>query len=351
MDNITTLVFDWGGTLMLEDRRFISAMVDWPEVHAVDGIGDALHSLEGHYRMAVATNATESGAEQVRAALKRVDLEHFFSHIFTYQELKARKPAKVFFREIERALAVAPEQLVMVGDDFWADMGGACQAGWRAIWYRSGEQACPGLMPPHQAEIKRMSDLEAALFQADLPDPQTCLLWCLEQGAPFELIQHMRLVAAIAYQLAVWLQNQGIEVDPILAQRGGLLHDLAKISTRQLATEADHGAVAASLLRERGLPALAEIAARHMIFNLGTEMGPRTWEEKLVYFADRLAEGGRAVTLQKRLEGLSRRYPERGREIQQMLEPITALETEIASEAGIPSEALVDAIIGALKGR
>jgi putative hydrolase of the HAD superfamily len=195
-----------------------------------------------------------------------------------------------------------------------------------------------------------MGNLPEALGNLDLPNPQTCQVWCLEQGATFELLQHVRLVAAIAYQLAVWLQNQGAPVDPILAQRGGLLHDLTKISTRKLATEADHGAVGASLLRERGLPALAEIAARHTISSLGTELAPRSWEEKLVYFADRLAEGSRAVNLQERLDALSRRYPSYANRIQQMLGPITALQSEIASAALIPSEMLVDEIMNALKG-
>ena len=32
------VIFDWGGTLMLEDPRYYGPMVDWPEVAAVDGI-------------------------------------------------------------------------------------------------------------------------------------------------------------------------------------------------------------------------------------------------------------------------------------------------------------------------
>ena len=35
----------------------------------------------------------------------------------------------------------------------------------------------------------------------------------------------------MAYVIAVILRNQGIHLDPILAYRGGLLHDLDKLHT------------------------------------------------------------------------------------------------------------------------
>ncbi len=329
---------------MQEDRRYSGAMVDWPEVKAVDGALEALRALRGHYRMVVVTNAQNSGADQVRAALKRVELDGYFSHVFTFRELNAHKPELRFFVGVERALGVSPRQMVLVGDDFWADVSGACQAGWRAVWYTRTGSACPGLAPFHQAELIRMADLPAALESLDLPDPRTCHVWCLEQGMTFGLWQHVQLVAAIAYLLAAWLQARGQAVDPILAHRGGLLHDLAKISTQKIATAAGHGEVAASLLRERGLPQLAEIAHRHGILTLETANTPHTWEEKLVYFADRLAEGGRLVTPEERIEQICGRYPGLADRIRSMSGPIARLQAEIAGAAGVPVNELVDRI-------
>jgi putative hydrolase of the HAD superfamily len=349
-DEITTLAFDWGGTLMLEDSRFNSAMVDWPEVAAVDGIREALQALKGHYRMVVVTNATESNAALARAALARVGLDSFFSDIFTFNEVKARKPDPRFFRGVESALGTAPHHMAMVGDYFWADVVGACQAGWRAMWFNPQGEACPGLIPPHSAELVHMADLPAALNHPLLPDLQTCHLWCLEQGFSFAAWQHVSLVAAIAYQLAVWLRARGHAVDPILAQRGGLLHDLAKISAQRIATSASHGEVGASLLRERGQPDLAEIARRHMIRLSDADSSPRTWEEKLVHFADRLAEGSRLVSLDERLRALCERYPPNAASIHQQQAPEEALQAEICQAAGIAPENLFTALQTALKG-
>jgi putative hydrolase of the HAD superfamily len=347
---INTLAFDWGGTLMLEDKRYSGAMVDWPEVLAVEGIQAALQVLQGPCRMVVVTNAVNSGAAQVQAALKRVQLDGFFTAIFTFHELQARKPELRFFRGVEKALGVTPGQVALVGDDFWADVSGACQAGWRAIWYVPSGEACPGLAPLHQGEVMRMEELPAALERLDLPDPVTCQRWCLEQEASFNLWQHMQLVGAVSYQLAAWLRAKGETVDPILAHRGGLLHDLAKISAGQINTSADHGAVAGSLLRERGQPELADIARSHEILLLGRLDGPRTWEEKLVYFADRLAEGGRLVTLAERLEAVAGRYPSLADQILGMAAPIAALQQEIARAAGIPPDRLVERLQNALIG-
>ena len=353
MDNnpgeITTLAFDWGGTLMLEDKRFSGPMADWPEVQAVEGIRAALHSLLGRYRMIVVTNATESGAEQVRAALRRVQLDGFFTAIFTFRELQARKPELSFFRGVEKALGVTPGQVAMVGDDFWADVSGACRAGWKAVWFVPSGTACPGLIPPHQAEVTHMAGLPAALDRPALPDPETCHLWCLEQGATFSLWQHALLVGALSYLMAVWLRNKGEPVDPILAHRGGLLHDLAKISTSQINTDADHGAVASSLLDDLGQPQLADIARAHTIFTLGQPGGPRTWEEKLVYMADRLAEGERLAPVAERLAAVSSRYPGLASQIQGMARPISALQEEITRRAGIAPENLLEKLSSALK--
>ena len=348
---ITTLVFDWGGTLMLEDWRYAGSMVDWPEVQAVSGVHEGLQSLVSKFRLVIGTNATASNAAQARKALARVGLDSFFTDIFTFSEIKARKPEPDFFRGIEEALGVRPQQLLMIGNDFWADVVGACTAGWKAVWYNPAGRACPGLNPLHQAELSRMEDLPAALERIYLPDPQTCCLWCLEQGFPYNLWQHVQLVAAIAYQLAEWLREKGEPIDPILAHRGGLLHDLAKISARQIGTKASHGEVGASLLRERNQPELAEIARRHLIYTvLEKENAPRTWEEKLVYFADKLTEGGRLVQVEERLQALSQRYKVEPAKMDQVLPLIMALQAEIDSACGLEPGSLVKHLSESLNG-
>ena len=67
LSKITTLVFDWGNTLMKE-LPFPGAMVDWPVVGTVPGAEQALRTLKGSYQLVVASNATMSSAAQIEAA-------------------------------------------------------------------------------------------------------------------------------------------------------------------------------------------------------------------------------------------------------------------------------------------
>jgi len=97
-----------------------------------------------------------------------------------------------------------------------------------------------------------------------------------------------------------------MNVNPILAHRGGLLHDLAKATHHQ---GMDHGQLAGEMLRQKDEPALADIADHHMLFTLLDEVRmPRTWEQKLVYYADKLVEKNELVSVDERLAGLQERY-------------------------------------------
>ncbi len=351
-DEIAALAFDWGGTLMHEDKRYTGQMpmADWPEVKAIDGIHEGLRALVGKYRLVIASNGFSDPA-QVRRALQRVELNDFFSDIFTFPVIKARKPELPFFRRIEEELGLRPHQLLMVGDDFWGDVTGACQAGWKAIWYNPEMRACPGLNPFHQAELATMQELPAIFERESLPDPQTCYLWCLEQGFNYHLWQHVQLVAALAYQMSAWLRKKGENVNPIMAHRGALLHDLGKLTAKRIQTKANHAEVAASLLRERQQPELAEIARRHIIYSiLDAENAPRSWEEKLVYFADKLAEEARLVEVEERLAGLQKRHHLEASQIEQVRQPIMAMKEEIAAAAGRKSVDLVRLLSDSLNG-
>jgi putative hydrolase of the HAD superfamily len=56
-----------------------------------------------------------------------------FKHVFTSSRLGWRKPATQFFRAIETATDLKPNQLLLVGDDWDSDYLGATAAGWQAV--------------------------------------------------------------------------------------------------------------------------------------------------------------------------------------------------------------------------
>ena len=341
-NEIPALVFDWGDTLMKVFPEYDGAMVDWPQVEATPGALQTLAALNGSYQLVVATNAVNSNAAQVLAALNRVGLGEYFSHVFTSKETGHNKPDPAYFLRISELINLPSSRLVMVGDDLYVDMVGARQAGWSTIWLNPASSACAGGLPLHNAEITSLTQLPQALNNLSLPDFQTCLGWLQEQGTSSLLLLHVQMVAACAYRLAERLRAAGEDVDPVLAHRGGLLHDLAKLSAKYTQPSHNHGTYAAKLLRQKNQPALAEIAERHLLFSmLGDGPAPRTWEEKLVFFADKLVEGAHIVSIQNRLEALHQRYPADAATMQSCLPLLLQMQAELCERLHLtPTEML-----------
>ncbi|NLE76685.1 MAG: HDIG domain-containing protein [Chloroflexi bacterium] len=172
-----------------------------------------------------------------------------------------------------------------------------------------------------------------------LPSVHECLALLQEQGAPIGLLRHCQAVAQAAFCMATWLQAQGEAVDPLLAHRGGLLHDLDKISAQRQGRT--HGHLGAEILRQQGYLALAEIAQRHLISSLlQDDDRPRTWEEKLVYYADKVVEGDQVVPVPQRMAALALRYPTLQATLQRCEPMVLALEAEICAQLGLSAAEL-----------
>ena len=344
LEEVTTLVFDWGDTLMSTIPGYIGAMVDWPEVAVVDGVHEALERLAGHYRLVVGTNAADSTAAQVMAALQRGGLGQYFQEVFTTRQLAGlRKPNVGYFHALQTALGEPAHQMLMVGDDYQVDVLGAYLAGWRTLWYNPAVHACPGLAPLQDTDLYQMNDLPATLLRLRFPGWDTCQAWMRGRALPHTLLLHSHSVAAAAYLMAIWLRQNGETVDPVLAHRGGLLHDLAKVPPAGSGVlPANHGEGAARLLSTYGQPELGLIARRHMLFSLNVpQESPQSWEEKLVYFADKLIEGSGVVTFKERLEALRSRYRMEEHPISEIMPALENLQAEICRAIHLPPADLV----------
>ncbi len=337
---IRALAFDWGNTLMQVFPQYAGAMVDWPQVAAMPGAQAALEALAGRFRLVVATNAADSGAAQVRAALDRVGLGQYFEAVYTVHELGARKPQPGFFLALERVLGLGRDEIGMVGDEFVADVLGATRCGWQAFWLNPSWQAAPALLPVQAAQLSGLDELPGVLARPLLPGLELCRSWVQEQGS-LAVMQHVEMVAAVAYWLALELRRRGVQVDPVLAQRGGLLHDVCKLRGEEPGA-ADHGRRAAVWLRAQGQPELAEIADRHMLFGIEqSDRAPHSWEDKLVYFCDKLVEGNRLVEWEERLDALRLRYHLDAERLGRVQVYLGALRSELCQLLGLPEAELV----------
>lgn len=134
---LKVLLFDWGDTLMRDFPQYQGPMATWPKVETMPGAKEALAVLSTKYLCCVATNAGNSGAEQVTQALERGEIASYFLKVFTPAELKVQKPTLRFYRKISEQLHVQPNECAMIGNSFKNDILPAKKVGMSAIWVHS----------------------------------------------------------------------------------------------------------------------------------------------------------------------------------------------------------------------
>ena len=142
---IRAVLFDWGNTLMRELPGLRGPMCDWPRVEALPGAVATLEALRVQgLRLALATNAADSGEAQIRAALARCGLSEPLERIFCARDLGCAKPASAYYAACLAGLGLPAAEVAMVGDDWTGDVLGALYAGLAAVWL------CPRrtLLPP-----------------------------------------------------------------------------------------------------------------------------------------------------------------------------------------------------------
>jgi putative hydrolase of the HAD superfamily len=227
-------------------------------------------------------------------------------------------------------------------DDRYAVLSSTLPSKAKKIWFNPEGKLAPEVDPAHDAEIRDLDEIPKLPELLNKPSLAQCLAWWEDWSLPENVRRHARVVSRIAYTLAVMMRNQGIEVDPILAHRGGLLHDLDKITT--LHKTGKHGQEGADFLEEKGFPALAEIVREHLMHTiLQPHADHRRWEVKLVYFSDKLVEGDQIVPFDQRLEALLARYPYYSDAMLRAKNPIMRLSNQICSILSVPGhEALVE---------
>lgn len=93
----------------------------------------ALEYVKGKgYRMAVISNFDY--ARTAYALIDRFGIRHFFEKIIISEEVGWRKPSPLIFMRAFELLGIKPEEALMVGDNFKADVVGAKGVGMDTVW-------------------------------------------------------------------------------------------------------------------------------------------------------------------------------------------------------------------------
>ena len=170
-----------------------------------------------------------------------------------------------------------------------------------------------------------------------LPTRKQCIEILDEHNVPENIKQHTFAVNKVAIFLAKKLKEAGEEVDIDLVDRASLLHDLDKIPTLNTGM---HGKLAQEILSKKGYPLIAEIVCKHKLSSI-RDGGLRTWEEKIVNYADKRCKDETIVLLEERFHDLRERYKESIYSDSEKLEKLfLELEKEIFNIIGIKPEDL-----------
>ena len=253
----------------------------------------------------------------------------------------------ITFRASPTGSAVRPDQGAKMAymDQDYARLRDWSQYGWRTVWLNLRGELAPDTLPVQDVDIHALDALYRVSSHFNKPSLRQCLAWLDQWDVPENIRQHVTAVAWCAYVLAVLMRNQGVILDPVLAHRGGLLHDIDKIQTLRQ-TQA-HGEAGAEFLEEQGYPETAAIVRGHIMHKiLEPHSNDRPWETKLVYFADKLIEGERIVPFDVRMKALTQRYPRYRESMRRAESFVWALSEKICSILSISShEILISTLV------
>jgi uncharacterized protein len=165
----------------------------------------------------------------------------------------------------------------------------------------------------------------------NLPTHKEALALLAEYHVPPHIVSHSLAAAKLAIFLAQRLRDKGIAVDIDLVERACLLHDIMRVcdfaeadylqferglAEKERATwrrlraryeKTAHEDAAYDILKQK-YPRLAVVIRKHKYASLlDDRSGPNTWEEKLVYYADKRVMHEKIVPLEERLREGHRR--------------------------------------------
>ena len=131
----STVLFDWGDTVMRDHPEITIPMVEWETVEVIDGVAAVLAYLHASGRKIVlATSAAISDESQIWGALERGGLKEYFSRIYCLKNTSLPKD-KAFYRHILNDLKISPSEVLMVGDGFEKDIQIPNTLGIFGVWF------------------------------------------------------------------------------------------------------------------------------------------------------------------------------------------------------------------------
>ena len=140
------------------------------------------------------------------------------------------------------------------------------------------------------------------MTNSKIPSKEECLSILNKNKTPSNVIEHCKAVCRVAEEIADNLIKKGIGVKKDLVVASALLHDVER-------EKKDHIAAGAKLIKSLGFPEVAQVIMKHSLYKVeDPKRQPKTYEEKIVFYADKRVKGSKIVSLEERFADLKERY-------------------------------------------
>ena len=155
-----------------------------------------------------------------------------------------------------------------------------------------------------------------------IPTKEECLKILQENNVPDNIVTHSKTVCEFAMKIADLLQKNGSNVNRDLVAAGALLHDIKKVNSN------DHVMEGYEFVKSLGFQEVALLVKRHGLAHLNDEeFTPKTWEEKIVFYADKRVKNDKIVSVDERFEYIKQRYKKE--EVEEELKLTKKIEKEL----------------------
>jgi len=163
---IRAVFFDLGDTLIAEEDiggRHLGEVT----LKKLPHLDEVLTELKKKgFKLGIITNTVTSREENVRMALRNIDIEKYFDVIITSVDVGHEKPDERIFLTALRKVRVKPKEAVMVGNRISADIVGGNRVGMKTILFKWNKRYKERITSPEEQPtrtIKSLDELPRAL--------------------------------------------------------------------------------------------------------------------------------------------------------------------------------------------
>jgi uncharacterized protein len=134
-----------------------------------------------------------------------------------------------------------------------------------------------------------------------------CIKLLKENETPRNIWLHNRKVNSVAMFLAKQFTNKGIELDLESIDKASLMHDIKKYHELSGILKDMHEIEAEKLFNKLNQTKIANLVGKHKTSAL-LNKNLLTWEEKIVFYADKRVLHDKIVSIDERIEDGTKRY-------------------------------------------